>query len=391
MLPVIIWVVLRVITSVIAGMVSSIIPLTSLEASVPFFPPSAPISLWLERAFVSPWMRWDAIWYERIVSQGYSATNGTTQFHPLFAWLATPLARIGISPSLSILIISSVSGIALFYFFFKFAKNNSSPQDAIFATLLFTLAPPAFIIFAPYSEGLFLLWAVLCLISARNKSWWMAGIFGGLATLTRQQGLFLLIPIAWLMWENANKDYRILISNYKNIFSLALIPFGYLVWVIYRAIVLNDVKLDINHPLEFISSLFVSPGGTKVVPIYGLTWPWLAIKMAAEKLYFHSDIDIWINVLFGIGFLILFAVAWKKLDWANRLYALAITLISFSLYTGPVHPYMGLPRHLLLAFPVFIGAASVLTSSWKRFFMIGISALGWSFLLIMYCLESWVA
>ena len=163
MLPVIIWVVLRVITSVIAGMVSSIIPLTSLEASVPFFPPSVRIILWLERAFISPWMRWDAIWYERIVSHGYSATNGTTQFHPLFAWLATPLARIGISPSLSLLIISSVSGIALFYFFFKFARMDLSHQDTIYATILFVLAPPAFVVFAPYSEALFLLWAVLCL------------------------------------------------------------------------------------------------------------------------------------------------------------------------------------------------------------------------------------
>ena len=301
------------------------------------------------------------------------------------------MAKIGISPSFSLLLVSSLAGIALFYFFFKFTKIDLSPHDAIFALLLFALAPPAFVIFAPYSEGLFLLLAVLCLISARKNSWWMAGIFGGLATLTRQQGLFLLIPVAWLMWESANKNLRKFFSNWKNILSLILIPLGYLVWIIYRAILLNDVKLDLHHPLTFISSLLVSPGGKKVVPIYGFTWPWLAIKMAAEKLFFRPDLDIWINVILGFGFLVLLGISWKKLNWGYRLYSLVITVVSISLYTGPVHPYMGLPRHLLLAFPVFIGAASVITSSWKRLVLIGISAMGWLFLLTMYCLESWVA
>ena len=84
MIPLIIWILLRLVTSLVAGMVSSIKPMTPLEASMPFLPPSAPFSQWLERAFLSPWLRWDAVWYQRIVTQGYSATDGTTQFHPLF-------------------------------------------------------------------------------------------------------------------------------------------------------------------------------------------------------------------------------------------------------------------------------------------------------------------
>jgi len=41
--------------------------------------------------------------------------------------------------------------------------------------------------------------------------------------------------------------------------------------------------------------------------------------------------------------------------------------VSFAYHTGPVHPYMGLPRHLLLAFPVFIGLGAALRSHWQRF------------------------
>jgi hypothetical protein len=41
-----------------------------------------------------------------------------------------------------------------------------------------------------------------------------------------------------------------------------------------------------------------------------------------------------------------------------RLYCAAILLISLSFYAGDIDPFLALPRHLLLAFPVFIGLAA---------------------------------
>ena len=46
-----------------------------------------------------------------------------------------------------------------------------------------------------------------------------------------------------------------------------------------------------------------------------------------------------------------------------RIYSLTMTWLAFSYYTGPYYPYMGLPRHLLLAFPVFIGLAQGATQA----------------------------
>ncbi len=364
--------------------------MTPLEVSIPLMPPSSPLSQWLSRVLLAPWMRWDALWYERIVNTGYSATDGTTQFHPLYPWLATPIARLGISTAASLLIISSLAGIALYFLFFILARYDLARSDAFFALFLFALAPPAFILFAPYSESLFLLCAVLCFIFIRNKSWWLAGLMGGLATLTRQQGIILLLPVAWAMWENANRDIGELVRNWKRVIPLLLIPAGYLVWVIYRAIAISDVKLDVRQPGAFLSSLLVSPGGKNVVPIYGITWPWTAIKLGISKLITQPDTDIWINLILGLGFILLLVIAWKNINWGYRLYSVAIALISISLYTGPVHPYMGLPRHLFLAFPIFIGAAVALDRPWKRLSLIGIFLLGWSFLLLMYGLQAWV-
>ena len=61
------------------------------------------------------------------------------------------------------------------------------------------------------------------------------------------------------------------------------------------------------------------------------------------------------RLTFGTGFLLILALAWRYMRPSYRIYALAITLLAFSYHTGPLYPYMGLPRHLLLAFPVFIG------------------------------------
>lgn len=387
---IIVWLILRVLTSIFAAMVSSIKPLTPLEINIPLFPPSAPIRVWLERVVLSPWMRWDALWYQRIVTQGYSATDGTAQFHPLYPWLAAPLARLGLSPALSLLIISSLAGIALFYFFNRLGQLDLSPKNASFALLLFAFAPPAFILFAPYAEALFLLTAVLCILFLRQKAWWLAGLMGGLAALTRQQGIFLALPMAWELWEEADRKPANILKQWKNWLALILIPVGMLVWLIYRAIGLNDLQVNFTNLHELLYSLAISPSATKVVPIQQFIWPWQALYNSFQKLFSKPDVDIWANIITALFFLILLAISWRQLRLSYRLYALTLTLVSFSYYTGPVHPYMGLPRHLLLAFPVFIGLAGVIQKPWLRLLIIGSSAAGMLFLLGLYVLNGWV-
>ena len=388
--PFLLWLILRILTSIFAGMVSSIKPIAPIEIMIPFFPPSAPLQQWFDRAFLSPWMRWDALWYQRIVTHGYSATDGTAQFHPLYPWLATPLAKIGISPALSLLMISSLAGIGLFYFFIKFAQLDLPPKDAFFALMLLAFAPPAFILFAPYPEALFLLAAVLCIIFIRRKSWWLAGLMGGLAALTRQQGIFLLIPMVWELWENADRELANLLKQWRDWLALGLIPAGMLIWLVYRAVILNDLPVSFANFQGFLYSFVISPSATNVVPIQQFIWPWQALKYAIVKLFTQPDIDIWVNIITGFLFLILSAISWRKIRLSYRLYSFIIIWVSFSYYTGPEHPYMGLPRHLLLAFPVFIGIAAFFNIPWIRLLIIGSSVAGMLFLLGLYVLNAWV-
>lgn len=390
MFPIILWLVLRFLTSIFAGMVSSVKPLTSQEVSIPFFPPSSPIVEWMDRAFLSPWMRWDAQWYQKIVTDGYSTTDGTAQFHPLYPWLATPLARIGFSTSLSLLLVSSLAGLLLYYLFYKLARLDLAKNDATFSLMLFAFFPPAFIIFAPYSEALFLLTAVACFLFLRQKSWWLAGLMGGLAALTRQQGVFLFIPMAWELWENSAHGLASLKKMWRDWLALALIPLGLFIWLIYRAFSLNDVHASYSNIQQILYSIIISPSAVKVVPNQQFIFPWLAIRNSIVKIISQPDVDIWVNLIIAALFIVVLAISWKRMRMSYRLYALTIYIVSFSYYTGSLHPYMGLLRHLLLAFPIFIGSALVITRPWMRLLAVSLCAAGMFFLLGLYVLHAWV-
>ena len=360
------WLVLRVVTSLWVAVLSPKRPLTDIEKAVPLWPPSSPVAIWMERAFLAPWERWDAIWYKRILMQGYRADDGTAQFHPLYPWLAASIARLGIHPTLALLLVSSLSTVLLLLLFERLARLDLAPEHAHTATLLFAFFPVSFILYAPYSEALFLCFAVLCLLWARRGQWSLAGIAGGLAALTRQQGVFLTLPVAWELWTGASGDIRQILRNWRAWITLAAIPTGMLVWVFYRAIALSDLSPNFDSFHHLIYSLLISPSAEKVVPVQGFLWPWQAIWRALDTIRITRDLHGVIDLTLAAYFLALLALGWRGMNIGYRLYSVAIALVSFSYYTGPVYPYMGMPRHLLLAFPVFIGLGTVVRRPWQR-------------------------
>jgi hypothetical protein len=381
---------LRALTGVWAAFVAPLHPQTEREQVIAAWPPSAPLGTWLERLLLAPWERRDTIYYINIVARGYRADNGTAQFHPLLAWLATPLTYLGASPLLALLLVSSLASALLLVVFARLARLDLDADDARTSTLLLACSPLAFVLFAPYTEGLFLLWATLCLYWARVGRWWLAGLAGTLATLTRQQGVFLAVPLAWELWEAAGRRWRNAIPAWRDWLALGLIPAGLLLWLVYRAVVLQDLHADFHNPQALIYSLLVSPSASKVVPVQALLWPWQTLGLALEKLWRAPEYDLVIDLALGVGFLALLGLAWRRLRTSYQLYALAIVLVSFGYYTGPLYPYMGLPRHLLLACPVFIGLGPVFRQRLPRLCITAVGLLGMLFLLLQYVIEGWV-
>ncbi|MFN7949147.1 MAG: mannosyltransferase family protein [Blastocatellia bacterium] len=348
---------LRLILSFWVVIFSMLHPLTEAEKAIPVWPPSFPFGAWLERVLLQPWLRWDAEYFIKIAVQGYRADDGTAQFHPLYPLLGKLAGWFcGGNTLAGLLIVSSVFAFVCLKSFEHLAALDLSPQTARRAVFYFAHAPAAFVLFAPYTESLFLSCGIVALLMARRGQWWLAGAAGGLAALTRQQGIFLLLPLAWELWEWAARDWRKLLINWRSALGLTLVPAGLLSWLLFRALALSDVTFNWQQPGTLIYGLLISGSARRVVSVQSFMLPWQALRIAFSNLNATNVIDL---ALGGVYLLLL--VAGGRQLWQIRrsyfLYALVVITVSFSLNTGQASSYMGLPRHCLLAFPLFLPLA----------------------------------
>src|ERR1051325_610376 len=303
-------------------------------------------------SFTRVWERWDAVYYVRIVTDGYSADDGTTNFHPLYPLLAWPIAEVTRSPIFALLVVSSIATVALYLLFDRFARLDLPASQARAATLLLIFWPVSYVLYLPYTESTWLCFAVLCLICARQRRWWAAAICASAATLTRQQGIFLLVPLAWELRES--KALRCWLA-------LVLPVLAYVLWIVVRSAALGSFRPDSSSFSSLIYSTVLSPASHRVVEGQQIMWPWKAIYLAIRRAWSVPFINPWIDLAFGVMFLVLVVLAWRQMRMSYRVYVALIVLVSFSYHTGMVATggaYLSLPRHLLLAFPVFVGVVS---------------------------------
>lgn len=388
--PVLGWLALRILTGVLVAGASYWMPITEFEKSVAIWPPSGPAGRWLYRLLLAPWDRWDVTLYKQIALVGYSSGNGTTQFHPLYPWLAAPLARLLDAPTIALLLVSSLAGLVCWVVLLRLWELDFSEEDAWFGSLLWVCFPVSFILFAPYSEALFLLWTVLSFLQARRQRWWLTGGLGALAVLTRRQGILLLLPLAWEVWYSRSKRWKELWRHPEDWIPLLLIPLALGFWIAYRGLVLSDIPNNARDFQSLVYSFLISPDAQHVVPVQEFFWPWQvlgwAVKILLERGNYQHVLDLGVA-----GFFVMMTViGWRHLRPSYRLYVLAVILVSFSYYTGPIYPYMGLPRHLWLGFPVFVSVSQAVRQRRARLLLLGGSSLLMAWMVTQYVFHVWV-
>lgn len=376
---------------------SSIRPILEREQRIAIWPPIRSVGVWLERVLLAPLERWDVDYYIRIATIGYRVDDGTLQFHPLYPVLARLLVLIGLDPLMALLIIGAGAALLLILVVHMYVRPRLGPVDAEYGVLSFILSPFAFALVVPYPEALFLLLAVLCLYWAKERRWWLSGLSAALATLTRQQGLFLVLPLLWRALEQARGwrrreagDPAVRFAFDTGWLAILGVPMAYVGWIIYRGVAFGDLEVNTRSIHSLIYSVLVSPAASQVVPIQAFLWPWDAVGRGVMKLVTAPDVDIVVNLIGGAWFLVLVFRAWRYLDPSERVYTAAIALVSFAYYTGPVHPTMGLLRHVLLAFPVFAVVPLYIRRRLARVAYLATGYLGQLALLLLYGLHVWV-
>lgn len=343
---VLLWIVLRVVSVLVAFLAFRWRPATQGFTT----------NTSLKTIFLLPWYSWDVRYYVEIVRHGYQSGAPTTNFHPLYPWISALLATVIREPLLSLLLVSSIAGILLVINFYRLARLDCNEQQAWHATALLLCWPASIALFLPYTEALFLLLSVYCLFAARHQRFWLAGLAGALATLTRQQGLFLALPLAWEIWEASDRRWS---TALRRSLPLFLIPAAYALWVVYRAVAINDVHPDFSSLQNFLHTVMISPSSYEITEKHAFLPPWLTIWRGLGAFWRHQVLPYaFIDLALSTGFIALLVLSWRYLRTSNRLYCLAIVLVSLSFYAADENPFLAMPRHMLLAFPVFIALAA---------------------------------
>ena len=108
------------------------------------------------------------------------------------------------------------------------AGQDLNREQSITAAALMALYPFSFFALGIYTESLFLLLCLLCMITARRQNWLWAGVWGALAALCRNQGLVLILPLLYL-WLRARREKK------QGLVSLCIL-FPLLGWGSYLAL-----------------------------------------------------------------------------------------------------------------------------------------------------------
>jgi hypothetical protein len=144
------------------------------------------------------WQKWDAVWYERIAREGYTAVPGDpvsaakAGFFPLYPWLVG--LALHVVPSASFFWVGSIFSslltfAALGWLMTSLARNAEHGRRAL---LLTATAAGSFYLSIPYTEGLFLLFVVATMVFTHQRRYLLAAAACGLGAATRIHGLALI-------------------------------------------------------------------------------------------------------------------------------------------------------------------------------------------------------
>lgn len=338
--------------------------------------PSASINAKLPDALWLMWRHFDSGFYVNIAMHGYwpASTLKTASnwiFHPLYPLLIAPFGRLfgGSLDAFTIagVVVSNAAALVAMIYLYKLVRQDFGSTIASRTVIYLSLFPLSFYLSAVFSESVFLACALACLYYARNRRWWIAGLCGGLASLARVQGLFLIVPVLWEFWQVLSERYaplpdtssmplaekanEWLISrvkgpwlaarswrNWSSLLAIALIPLGLVPFLIFSQIQTGDFLATIHNHSVGWGRYFLYP--------WWLLYYSLSRPVAPNAL----DWNFWLLNIVSIFAYLGFSIwAFRKLPGMYALYTAVMALMPLT--TGSIN---SISRYYLIVFPAMI-------------------------------------
>lgn len=347
------------------------------------------LPLGVQRVVLDPWISWDSCHFFVIASEGYDWSAGTVAFHPLYPLLvrATSLLMGG-DIALAMLVLGTLIPAAVCVSMARYFSEVR--DDALLGNWVgwaAILMPISIVLFMFMTEGLFILLAVGCLWALHRQNWLAAGALGALATLTRQQGIVLMLPIFWELWKVRRTGQL----RFYDWLACVLPGVGYLGFSIYRLFVLSEAAPSAGIAAT-LKNLVVSEQANQIVLGQRFGWPWESTWLQIWHAF--DNPELFIQFLFdpivGWIFVGLLAYGARYMTPAERLFSLGIVIASLCYVNGNIEPCLALPRHILIAFPIFMVFAMLIQRASNPRAFVAISLLINLALLIMFVNMRWI-
>jgi Mannosyltransferase (PIG-V) len=313
---------------------------------------------------VAPAARWDSVWYLAIAGSGYDHGPDRAAFFPLYPGLIKVGAWLCGSPLVAGIVISCVCFLVALALLHRLAAIELGADAARWAVLALALFPGALWFSAVYSESLFLMVSVGCVLAARTGHWARAGALGLLAAATRSAGLLLVLPLA-LLWLDARRGRAPGGGGQpvraRDLAWLALVPAGLGAYCGYLAL----AGLPADAPFSAQDTWHRALAGPWAGVRDGAVAAWDGLRQILHgeppPVYFTKAagdaVQIGRHNLMLFGFLVLavpvLVGAVRRLPLAHGAYAVAALLLPLSYPVGP-QPLMSLPRFEAVLYPLFL-------------------------------------
>ena len=200
--------------------------------------------------FAETFVAWDSGWYFDIATRGYYYSadgQSSIAFFPLYPLamrlLAWPFGSSDTAVWAAGVIISCTAFLLGLVILHELTQRTFGDRDIARRTVLYaSVFPFSFFLSRVYPSGLFFLLTVAAVSSATRSRWALAGVLGGLASLTRAQGILIAIPLLLMALKGAT--WREALTR---VVALAPIPLAFMGYNVYIGILAGD-------PLAWLAS-----------------------------------------------------------------------------------------------------------------------------------------
>lgn len=300
-----------------------------------------PVTFHLSPSLFS-WANFDGEHYLSIAIYGYKSLEQA--FFPVFPFLISffgkpfsdTIQTSLINYTIIGLLISNASFLLALFYLFELIKIDYSKKIAFLTIILLISFPTSFYFGALYNESLFLLLSVLAFSQSRKGNWFLASIFGFIASGTRVFGILLLPALLIEAYQSKEKSYKIL--------WVFLIPLGLILYMAYQYFTIGD-PLAFYHFQKNVGEQHQS--GIILPPqVFYRYFKMLLTFEGFKPIYQTIILEFFIGTVFFVlpiyGYI-------KKVRTSYIVYS----LLGFLLPTIQ-GSFSSLPRYVLVLFPSFI-------------------------------------